>query len=98
MCPRSEYVTKRVFSGGGGGGHMYSHFAPAHSRLGVAVVYATKMPTQYILARQYMRVQCDGTVADVKMLPAFTRSDPLGASRMCFTMFWKVTRSCSWWC
>ena len=42
------------------------------SKTGVAVVHAAKMPTQYILARESMQVQCDGTMADVKMLPAFT--------------------------
>ena len=37
-----------------------------------AVVHAAKMPTRYILARENMQVQCDGAMADVKMLPAFT--------------------------
>ena len=42
------------------------------AKKGVAVVHATKMPTQYIFARESMQVQCDGAMADVKMLPAFT--------------------------
>ena len=37
-----------------------------------AVVHAAKMPTQCILARESMQEQCDGAMADVKMLPAFT--------------------------
>ena len=39
---------------------------------GALVVHGAKMPTQYILARESMHVQCDGALADVKMLPAFT--------------------------
>ena len=39
---------------------------------GAPVVHAAKMPTQYILASASLQVQCDGTMADVKMLPAFT--------------------------
>ena len=42
------------------------------TKTGATVVHATKMPTQYILARESMPVQCDGTIADVKMLTAFT--------------------------
>ena len=42
------------------------------SKTGIAVVHVAKMPTQYILARDSMQVQCDGTMADVKMLPVFT--------------------------
>ena len=51
------------------------------SKTGAAVVHAPKMPTQYILARESMHVQCAGTIADVKMLPAFTSKRSLG----CFT-------------
>ena len=36
------------------------------------VLHAAKMPTQCILGRDSMQVQCDGAMADVKMLPAFT--------------------------
>ena len=43
------------------------------AKTGAAVVHAAKMPTQYILARESMQVQCDGAMADVKMLPAFTK-------------------------
>ena len=42
------------------------------TKTGAAVVHAAKMPMQYILARESMQVQCDGAMADVKMLPAFT--------------------------
>ena len=42
------------------------------AKTGAAVVHAAKMPKQYILARESMQVQCDGAMADVKMLPAFT--------------------------
>ena len=42
------------------------------AKMGAAVVHAAEMPTQYILARESMQVQCDGAMADVKMLPAFT--------------------------
>ena len=42
------------------------------AKTGTAVVHAAKMPTQYILARESMQVQCHGAMADVKMLPAFT--------------------------
>ena len=42
------------------------------AKTGAAVVHAAKIPTQYILARHSMQVQCDGAMADVKMLPAFT--------------------------
>ena len=48
------------------------------AKTGAAVVHAAKMPTQYILARESMRVQCDGATADVKMLPAFTAKRSLG--------------------
>ena len=41
-------------------------------KTGAAMVHAAKMPTQCILTRESMQVQCDGTMADVKMLPAFT--------------------------
>ena len=42
------------------------------AKTGAAVVHAAKRPTQYILAREIMQMQCDGAMADVKMLPAFT--------------------------
>ena len=42
------------------------------TKTGATVVHAAKMPTQYILARESMEVQCDGAMADVKILPAFT--------------------------
>ena len=42
------------------------------TKTGAAVVHAAQMPTKYILARESMQVQCDGTMADVKMLPAST--------------------------
>ena len=42
------------------------------SKMGVMRAHATKMPTQYILARECMQVQWDGTIADVKTLPSFT--------------------------
>ena len=42
------------------------------AKTGAAEVPATKMPTHYILARESMQVQCDGAMADVQMLPAFT--------------------------
>ena len=42
------------------------------AKTGAAVVHAAKMPTQYILARESMQVQCDGAMADVKVLPPFT--------------------------
>ena len=48
------------------------------SKTGAAVVHAAKMPTQYILARESMQVQCDGTMADVKMQPAFTSKRSTG--------------------
>ena len=41
-------------------------------KTGAAVVQAANMPTRYILVRESMQVRCDGTMADVKMLPAFT--------------------------
>ena len=39
------------------------------------------MPTQYILARESMQVQCDGAMADVKMPPVFTAKQSLGCFR-----------------
>ena len=42
------------------------------AKTGATVVHITKMPTQCILARERRPVQCDGAMADVKMLPAFT--------------------------
>ena len=48
------------------------------AKTGAAVVHAAKMPTQYILARDSMHVQCDGAMADVKMLHAFTVKRPPG--------------------
>ena len=42
------------------------------AKMGAAVVHAAKMPTEYMLARESMQVQCDGAMADVKMLPALT--------------------------
>ena len=42
------------------------------AKTGATVVHAAKMPTQYILERDNMQVQCDGAMADVKMLAAFT--------------------------
>ena len=42
------------------------------STTGAAVVHAAKLRTQYIFARESMHVQCDGTTADVKILPVFT--------------------------
>ena len=41
------------------------------TKTGAAVVHAAKMPTQYIFARENIKMQCDGTMADVGM-PAFT--------------------------
>ena len=41
-------------------------------KTGAAVVHAAKMPMQCILARASMHVQCNGAMADVKMLPSFT--------------------------
>ena len=42
------------------------------AKMGAVVVHAAKMTTEYILAGESMQVQCDGAMADVKMLPAFT--------------------------
>ena len=41
------------------------------TKTGAAVVHATKIPSQYILARESMQVQCDGAMVDFKMLPPF---------------------------
>ena len=42
------------------------------TKTGAAVVHAAKMPTQCFHARESMQVQCEGAMADVKMLPTFT--------------------------
>ena len=42
------------------------------------VVHAAKMSTQFILVREIMQVQCDGTMAHVKMLPMFTSKRSTG--------------------
>ena len=41
-------------------------------KTGATVVHAAKIPMQYFLLRENIQVQCDGTMADVKLLPAFT--------------------------
>ena len=38
---------------------------------GAAAVHATEMSTQCFHARESMQVQCEGAMADVKMLPTF---------------------------
>ena len=42
------------------------------AKTGAAVAHAAKTPTQCILARESMHVQCNGAMADVKVVPAFT--------------------------
>ena len=42
------------------------------TKTGATVVHAAKMPMQYFLSRESVQVQCDGTMADVKLLPVFT--------------------------
>ena len=42
------------------------------TKTGTTVVHIAKMPTQHILTRDSMQVQCDGAMADIRMLPAFT--------------------------
>ena len=51
------------------------------AKTGAAVVHATNMPAQYILTMKSMQVQCDGAMADGKMLPTFTAKRSPG----CFT-------------
>ena len=48
------------------------------SKTQAAVVHAAKMPKRYILARQRLHVQCDGTMVDVKIMPAFASKRSLG--------------------
>ena len=61
------------------------------TKTGATVLHATQMPTQHISRKEIMRVECDATIADIKMLPAFTPKRSLG----CFGIFWKLTRICS---
>ena len=42
------------------------------AKMGAAVVHAARMPTQNILVRESMQGQCDGAMANVKMLPPIT--------------------------
>ena len=67
------------------------------AKTGAAVVHAAKMPTRYILARESMQVQCDGAMADVKMLPAFTAKRSPGCFSYISTTLRNGTQICKWW-
>ena len=63
------------------------------TKIGEAVAHAAQMPTQYILARESMQVQCGGSMAHVKLLLAFTSKQSLGcfSDVVQFMICWKGT-------